>query len=341
MLRLIGGEEAANARALAWVWGFGATCLALTIALPHPAGASETGLIGVVVIAYPVAALMFVGAGRLPARALEGFTYLGQLLITLLTFCWGAPEPPFLWFHLWLVVHSFHFLSPGRAIVQIGFAAVLFVFATIATDAPFPAATSVVGVGSLIIIGLLVGALRAQVDELVHALERSAKTDPLTGLANRRGLAEAWAAEQARRRRTGAAGALLLLDCDRLKQLNDRHGHAAGDRALQGVAAAMVANVREIDTPTRIGGDEFALLLSGPDRGRAADVGERIRRAVARDRELFGITLSIGVVELAPDAWLDLDAMLGSADGAMYRSKSHGGDHVSVSAPRPATHAVV
>jgi diguanylate cyclase (GGDEF)-like protein/PAS domain S-box-containing protein len=170
MARILGGEDSATGRSLAYVWAFGATCLAFTILLPHPAAASDAGLILIAVLAYPIAALMFFQAERLPRIAIEAFTYLGQLLITALTLFWGAPEAPFLWFHVWLVVHSFHFLPPVRATRQVACAAVLFVAATLATDAPFPGGTSVVGVGTIVIVGLLVGALRVRVDELLQTV---------------------------------------------------------------------------------------------------------------------------------------------------------------------------
>jgi len=330
MVRLLGGERAANGRALACVWGFGATCLTATILLPHPPEASEAGLIVVVLVAYPVAALMFVKAATLPASALESFTYLGQLLITALTFAWGAPDAPFLWFHLWLVVHSFHFLAPLRAMLQVACAAVLFVFATFATGAPFAGATSVVGVGSILIIGLLVCALRAQVDELVQALAHSAATDPLTGLPNRRALENAYAQAGALRARSGSTGALLVLDCDGLKALNDQHGHVAGDEALTRVARAMSGAVREVDTPARLGGDEFAILLGAASPGAAMAVGERVRRTIADAADLEGLTLSVGVVELPADSSVELGTAIIAADRAMYRSKRGGGDRVSL-----------
>ncbi|MEA2189814.1 MAG: hypothetical protein QOK16_4825 [Solirubrobacteraceae bacterium] len=156
---------------MACVWAFGASCLTATILLPHPSGANVPGLALIAAIAYPVAALMFVRAARLPQSALEAITYLGQALITLLTFFWGAPEAPFLWFHVWLVVHSFHFLPPARAMRQTACAAVLFVVATVATQAPFPGATSVVGVGSIVAIGTLVGAFRVRVDGLLQEVQ--------------------------------------------------------------------------------------------------------------------------------------------------------------------------
>lgn len=330
MARVLGGEATGNGRSLAYVWGFGSTCLMATMLLPHPAAANDVGLAVVIVIGYAGAALLYVRAAAFPQAALEVMTYLGQLLITALTFFWGAPDAPFLWFHVWLVVHSFHFLPATRATRQIACAAVLYVIATIATQAPFPAATSAVGVGTIVAIGLLVGAFRVRVDELLHDAARSAATDPLTGLNNRRAFADAFAAERARRARSGSDGALLVLDCDRFKALNDAHGHAAGDRALRRVADAMAANIREIDTAARLGGDEFAILLSGPDPGTATAISERIRQAVAE--EANGMTLSIGIEELPADAPVDFESALAAADRAMYRAKNAGGNAVSTAA---------
>ena len=279
-------------------------------------------------IGYLGAAVLYVRAGTLPQMALEVFTYFGQLLITALTLLWGAPEAPFLWFHVWLVVHSFHFLAPSRAARQIACAAALFVFATIAMDAPYPAATSVVGVGTITAVGMLVGAFRARVDELLRAAARSAAVDPLTELANRRAFADAYAAEQRRRARSGDVGALLVVDCDGFKALNDRQGHLAGDNALRRVAECIAANVREVDTPARLGGDEFAVLLSAPDPGAAALIGRRIQEAVHSGDERLP-TLSIGIVELPADVAVDVTTALAAADRAMYEAKRQGGNRVA------------
>jgi diguanylate cyclase (GGDEF)-like protein len=330
IVRALGAGDSAPARSLAYVWGFGSTCLTATLLLPHPSGANQLGLVVIAVVGYLGAAAMYAYGAALPQAAMELITCLGQGLIAALTLFWGAPEAPFLWFQIWLVVHSFHFLPPVRAMAQVGFAAVLFVAVTVSMHTMFPAAASVVGVGSLVSIGLLVGAFRVHVDDLVQALATSAASDPLTGLANRRALAEAFAREQARSARDGIGTALLLLDCNRLKALNDRDGHAAGDEALGRVARAISASVRAVDTPARVGGDEFAVLLSAPDPGTAVAVGERIRRTVADTPSSDGITVSIGVVELPTKASVDLTTALAAADRAMYRSKRQRANSVSI-----------
>ncbi|MEA2221151.1 MAG: hypothetical protein QOJ35_3777 [Solirubrobacteraceae bacterium] len=339
MGRIFAGDGSGNGRSLAYVWGFGASCLTVTILLPHPAAAHVAGLVAVAIAGYVGAALLFLRAARFTLGALEAITYVGQLLITALTLLWGAPDAPFLWFHVWLVVHSFHFLPPVRATRQIACAAVLYVAATVATHAPFPAGTSVVGVGTIVAIGMLVGAFRVRVDELLRSFARSAALDPLTGLANRRAFSEAYAAERARRARSGGCGALMVLDCDGFKRLNDRRGHAAGDRALCRIAGVMSSIIREIDTASRLGGDEFAVLLSATDPGSAAAIGDRIRAAVAAGNDPDGMTISIGIVELPARDAIDESAALAAADRAMYRAKDQGGDCVSLAdlpAPRRA-----
>ena len=334
---MLAGEATGNGRSLAYVWCFGASALTATLLLPHPGAANDSGLALIAGIGYVGAAVLFARAGTLPQMALEVFTYFGQLLITALTLLWGAPEAPFLWFHVWLVVHSFHFLAPSRAARQIACAAALFVFATIAMASPYPAATSVVGVGTITAVGMLVGAFRARVDELLRAAARSAALDPLTELANRRAFGEAYDAEQRRRARSGGAGALLVVDCDGFKALNDRQGHHAGDIALRRVADCIAANVRAVDTPARLGGDEFAVLLSAPEPGAAAQIGQRIQ-AAARGGEDLMPTLSIGIVELPADVFVDLTTALEAADRAMYEAKHQGGDRVALRtlSPEPA-----
>jgi diguanylate cyclase (GGDEF)-like protein len=346
MGRVFGGEGSATARSLAFVWGFGSTCLTVTMLLPHPAQAVEPVLLAVAVVGYLFAAVMFVYAAAIPRAAMEAITYFGQLLITTLSLAWNAPDAPFLWFHVWLVVHSFHFLAPARAMRQVAVAAVLFVAATVASHSPFPGATSAVGVGSLLAVGALVGSFRVQVDELMRASARVASSDPLTGLANRRAFVDAYTRAQAHSSRSGDQGAaVVLLDCDGFKAVNDREGHAAGDLVLQRIATAISASIRELDTAARLGGDEFAILLNSPEPGTAPAIGERIRRAVVDDDRSFGTTISVGIVELPHEGSVDLAAALAAADRAMYESKARGANRVSVGSldeafafagPRPA-----
>ena len=122
-----------------------------------------------------------------------------------------------------------------------------------------------------------------------RAAETRASTDALTGLPNRHYFDE-FVGLLAQRRRAGDRVGILMIDIDKFKVLNDRHGHATGDEVLRAVASAIVSAVREDDVPARFGGEEFVVLLRDPDPGVAVEVGERIRSAVrALDLARFGV----------------------------------------------------
>jgi diguanylate cyclase (GGDEF)-like protein len=160
--------------------------------------------------------------------------------------------------------------------------------------------------------------------------EEQASTDALTGLPNRRYFDE-FCGLLARRRRADDAVGVLMIDIDRFKDLNDRHGHAIGDEVLRAVAGAIVAAVREDDVPARFGGEEFVVLLRSPSRGVAIEVGERVRHTVsALELRQFGVesvSVSVGVaVATAPDQ--PIDQLIAEADAALYRAKRAGRDRV-------------
>jgi len=156
--------------------------------------------------------------------------------------------------------------------------------------------------------------------------EREARTDPLTGLANRRAFLEALTAEQARAARDHAHPAVVMIDVDGLKAVNDRAGHAAGDRLLQGVARALNRAVREGDLVARLGGDEFAALLYRAELTEALAIAERLRKAVAA----IPARVSLGVARGRESD--DANSLLARADRALYRAKGEGGDRVRWSA---------
>jgi len=171
--------------------------------------------------------------------------------------------------------------------------------------------------------------------ELQNAYTRAreqARTDELTGLANRRAFVEigTTACDQARRYHRSLV--LLMLDIDHFKRINDTRGHAAGDAALCAAAGILRRAARRADTPGRLGGEEFALLLPETRAAEAAVVAERVRREIAALLVPHGntpirFTCSIGLAELTPDT-KDLDALLRAADEALYEAKARGRDQV-------------
>jgi diguanylate cyclase (GGDEF)-like protein len=172
--------------------------------------------------------------------------------------------------------------------------------------------------------------------ELQHAYARvreQAHTDDLTGLANRRAFVEIGTAAVDQARRYHRPLALLMMDIDHFKKINDTFGHALGDAALRAAAEALRQAARRADTAGRLGGEEFALLLPETTIDRARVVAERIRRDVEALTVQHGntpirFTCSIGVAELTPDV-NDLDGLLRGADEALYRAKAEGRNRVA------------
>jgi diguanylate cyclase (GGDEF)-like protein/PAS domain S-box-containing protein len=174
--------------------------------------------------------------------------------------------------------------------------------------------------------------------QLVH----QAYHDALTGLPNRMLFHDRLKQSLAQARRQGRGLAVLFLDLDRFKLVNDTLGHAAGDRLLQSVAARLRQAVRESDTVARVGGDEFNLLLPGVDCGsKAAKTAEKILTTVARPVDLEGhrlfLTTSIGISMFPADAE-DAEALLTSADIAMYRAKELGRNGYQLCTPAMNAH---
>lgn len=179
------------------------------------------------------------------------------------------------------------------------------------------------GVASVTILTLAaVVSERKQVEEQLRHLSVS---DPLTGLANYRQLVEVFEAEIRRSQRTGRPFAVVFLDVDSLKGINDRHGHLVGSRALGRVAEALRLSCRAIDTAARFGGDEFALVLPETDEAAAWQVAHRVEEHLARDGEAPPVSVSLGVAVYPRDGATP-EALLGTADRALYEMKTrHGG----------------
>jgi diguanylate cyclase (GGDEF)-like protein len=175
-------------------------------------------------------------------------------------------------------------------------------------------------------------------------LGRLSTTDPLTGLANRRRLRSAFADELNRAARYDTPLSLLLVDLDRLKDINDRHGHADGDKALQLVAEALRRTCRATDLVARTGGDEFVVLAVNTPSNEARVLALRIRDSVRRlslragrwtkTSEPVNHTVSIGAADLRAAALPTFDGLHAAADRALYAAKAAGRDAVMVAPPR-------
>jgi diguanylate cyclase len=191
--------------------------------------------------------------------------------------------------------------------------------------------TVLVMIGLASILSSLKGQLAAERARAV-ALHELASTDPLTGIANRRGAEEVLGASLARVARYGAELSVALLDLDRFKARNDTHGHAAGDRALREIVAVLHEDLRVTDTLGRWGGDELVVVAPETSPAELAQLAERWRQRIAELGLAAGrdavVTTSVGVTgAIARDS---LDTVLQRADRALYAAKAAGGDHVVV-----------
>ncbi|MBV9213777.1 MAG: GGDEF domain-containing protein [Actinobacteria bacterium] len=176
----------------------------------------------------------------------------------------------------------------------------------------------------------LFSALHADaVEDLLSArsseLEWLGTTDSLTGLQNTRFMQQHMNHLIGVQKRYGHPFALLLLDIDGLKRINDAYGSTAGDRTLVGVATAVGESIRNVDTPVRMGGDEFCVLLPHQTASRARVLAERLAEAIERVENPASQPLGVAIgVASCPQHATDADGLLEVADGAMYRAKAAG-----------------
>ena len=222
-----------------------------------------------------------------------------------------------------------HFASPADTLLGLGALALGAALAVLAAASPW------------LVPILLVPVIMLHRGVLVDQFRHAARTDPKTGLANGAAWAEVAAKEIARTRRHDGGLAVLMVDLDEFKAVNDRHGHLVGDEVLRAVAAALSAEVRAYDAVGRFGGEEFVVLLSGVDaeaatltaerlRGRIAAIDLTVPTATGTHARVRGLTASIGCAP-CPDGGRSVDDLLAAADGALYRAK-HAGRNRTVTA---------
>jgi diguanylate cyclase (GGDEF)-like protein len=171
--------------------------------------------------------------------------------------------------------------------------------------------------------------------QLIENLNYLSTTDSLTGLRNRRALADMLHQEIERSQRYATDLSLILCDLDKFKPINDTYGHAAGDAALQAVAEALKTSLRKADILGRYGGDEFMIILPETSLDGAKMLAEKVRIAVSEielpvaKNKRIGLAISLGVAGCCAPAD-DLDTLVRLADSALYASKQGGRNKVSV-----------
>ena len=272
----------------------------------------------------------FMRASRHPAVwVAAAWGMLPLLLADAVVVTGGAESPVLMWMALPAITLGARFDPRGIALGTAYIVALLLV-ATVGLDPAMAAehrqeviAAAALVFGAVILSGALVESDRAH--------RRRSTLDPLTGLFNRSALEQKLEELDGKPVEAGNdSHALLLCDLDHFKRVNDERGHAVGDAVLREVAYTMRSALRAGDSIYRVGGEEILVVLPGATREDAAEVGERLRRAV-RDRRPAGVpvTISVGVAVARPGA-LDADELVGQADAALYSAKACGRDMVVV-----------
>jgi diguanylate cyclase (GGDEF)-like protein/putative nucleotidyltransferase with HDIG domain len=307
----------------------GAVLILVVLALPH--GRIKTvGILVVLAGCLLGAVIIRIAADRLPYWSFDVIAAYAALLITgarVFTSPAGASGTGIQSLYLWIVLFVFYFLPRSHALLELAWIGALY-GAALDMAGPHNSAQvtlwTVTMVG-LLLAGLVIAKLRDHTDGLVERLNQAARTDALTGLLNRRAFDEHLEQELARARRSHRSFVVLLGDLDRFKEINDRHGHPAGDATLTVVGQVLQGATRTVDTVARVGGDEFALLLPESDEEQGWVLVERLRRylgdALVHHEPAVGI--SIGLVVYPRDG--ETAATLRAAvDQALYAAKESG-----------------
>jgi diguanylate cyclase (GGDEF)-like protein len=277
-------------------------------------------------IAVLLGAICFVGYRKLPVRFFEALTAIGSVIIAgaVASASHGA-EGIYALYYVWVVFLAFFFFSFRAGMAQAVFAALTYAVVLISRDAQFGLNLWISAVATLGTTGAMMGLMRSRVEQLAADSRSAAHTDALTGLANRRGFDQRFALEADRCARTGDPLSLIICDFDRFKQVNDELGHEAGDDALRAASAAIAASVRSIDAVSRLGGEEFAVLLPQAGEAEAFAVAERVRTGVLEEfsGHQVPLTASCGVATMISHGG-DARQLFRAADSALYSAKRKG-----------------
>jgi diguanylate cyclase (GGDEF)-like protein/putative nucleotidyltransferase with HDIG domain len=319
-------ERRAAARILGAFYMAGAAMGLAALFAARP-GADVVGLAAVEAASCAVGLALLVGAGRFPAEVVPLSVGLAVPLTASAVYLDGVAASAYGIGFIGIALVAGFFLPRAQALAVLVMAGAAYAGVIAAMPGPRSLQLPVMVIGIAAIGGLVVAFLRERVRELVNRLIDAARTDPLTGLLNRRALEELFELELERSRRSERPLSVIVGDMDGFKAVNDRLGHHAGDEALQTLAQELGKWKRRIDMAARLGGEEFALLLPETDERGAFLVAERLRRATQRTFAdgPHPLTISFGVATF-PTHGADADKVLRAADQALYAAKDLGKD---------------
>ena len=322
------GRAHEMSRSTSVLFAAGSLIMALKLVLPHARHVDVGGLFAVAVASGLVALGLAWGRERVPAGAYPLIAVAGTAVVSAGLFFngerHGGPVGSDEMYYLWVTLWAAYYFTRRVLAIQVAIILAAYVLTLVLIHQGEAGTTRWISLGGLIVgAAVVVRMLSERNERLVSELRVAALTDPLTGLANRRGLEDAFARAAAREARTGRPFALLALDLDGFKQLNDDRGHKAGDRALGEIADILRSNARTVDTAARTGGDEFALVLSDTGAEGAVALRERVADAIeahARAAAWPGAGASIGWSVSDADG-AGMDVLMRRADMRLYVEK--------------------
>lgn len=320
-------SKAVMARTLAYFFALASTFAFLSVLLPHPDNMFVPGILAPAFMGYIVAAGYIAGFERLPQWSFH-LPLVGAIaLIAVGGVSAGATLlVPCAVMYFWIAIIAFALFERRYAAIYVGMIAAAFATVLTLTTSPDRSISQwIMLMGAIIVAGLVIGLLRTRLESVVAMLGNAARTDPLTGLANRRGFQAKFDADFARAVGHGRPLGLICVDLDRFKLINDQFGHDVGDGALQHFGDVIRASIRHTVTAGRLGGEEFVVIVPDGDVGAtlavAEDIREEVWRAFADDP--FRVTVSCGVASMPLHAHTQKE-LFQLADKALYAAKELG-----------------
>lgn len=327
------GDEVAHGsrllmwRMLFWVLAGGAVfSLVGRLLFPHERGELAVGLV-IAATATVIAVVLRLVPERLPAWVAHPIVAGCTVAISAEIHANERASNDDELFYLWVTLFAFYFFERRQALAHMAFIAVAYWLAIFLETGAMPADRLrwLVTITTLTIAGLVVEHLTRRQRATIEQLSQAVRSDPLTGLLNRKGFQEAFEAALSTAQRRGASFGVIIGDVDRFKRVNDRLGHAGGDETLRTVARLLSSSTRGGDRPARLGGEEFALLVPDADRTQTYAAAERLRLAVEREfaNTDVPVTISFGLCVYPRDGTTPNQLML-LADQALYAAKEAG-----------------
>jgi diguanylate cyclase (GGDEF)-like protein len=323
------GDTGIRRVAIAFLTAGGLAAVAGTL-VPDPDTSDHGPLLVVAATCLVLAALL--GAWRRPPALLLAHVPTIGILMVSVAVAIATPLASTPTYYLLPILASAYFNSTRRLVADLGvFVGSLSVVLALWVEPEARMAGFIGTVIPAVCVAFVVSGLKRRLDAKVDGLRNRADTDPLTGALNHGAFGDALDRALGSYRATGRGAALLLIDVDHFKSVNDRFGHQEGDRMLRLVSDLLGEHKRRDDVLGRVGGEEFALLLPDADAAVAQRVADRIRTALrtATESTRASLTLSVGIAGLSP-AVDSSHALLHAADRALYAAKDRGRDQAVV-----------